>query len=159
MNIDEFIHKPHPFLAGMSAGHLRLLADAASETHFAAGNHIFREGDHAHRFYLIESGEIALQTHSAGHPVSIATLGPGEVLGWSWLFPRYCWHFDAWAEKDARVIVFDATRLRDFCEADTTFGYELMKRMSKVLMQRLQSTRLELAQSRKTDHAALPVLG
>ena len=160
MNIDEFIHEPHPFLAGMCAAHLRLLADGAKQTHFAAGEHIFREGEHAHYFYLIESGKVVLQTHSGGHPVLIATLGAGEVLGWSWLFSPFCWHFDAWAEEDTRVVVFETTRLRDHCEADTKFGYELMKRMAKVLIHRLQSTRLKLAQSCKPDlHAALPTGG
>lgn len=159
MNVEQFLHEPHPFLAGLCAAHLRELADAAMETQFAAGQHIFREGDHAHRFYLIEDGKVALQTHSGGHPVPIATLGPGEVLGWSWLFPPYCWHFDAWAEADTRTVAFEATRLRDLCEADKALGYELMKRMAGVLVQRLQSTRLKLAQSRKPDlRATLPIV-
>jgi CRP/FNR family cyclic AMP-dependent transcriptional regulator len=65
MNIHEFVHSPHPFLAGMTPAHLRLLGASATETHFAAGDIIFREGDAADRFYLLQRGEIALQTHSA----------------------------------------------------------------------------------------------
>jgi len=152
------LHEPHPFLAGMSLAHLRMLVDAAQETQFAAGACIFREGERANHFYLIEAGRVRLQTHSGGHPVPIATVGAGEVLGWSWLFPPYCWHFDAWAEENTRAVMLEATQLRDFCETDNALGYELMKRMSKVLMQRLQSARLKLAQSRKLElHGAPPI--
>ncbi len=160
MNTQDFINSPHPFLNGMCAAHLRVLADAAKQTQFAAGQHIFHEGDHARHFYLIESGKVALQTRSAGHPVPISTLGAGEVLGWSWLFPPYCWHYDAWAEQDTCAVMFEALRLRDDCEADKALGYELMKRMAEVLVHRLQATRLKLVQSRKPDlHAALPTGG
>lgn len=158
MNFDEFLHRPHPFLTGMCESHLRLLADSATQVHFTAGTRVFREGDPAQHFYLIEQGKIALKTYSAGHPFSIQTIGSGEVLGWSWLFPPYCWHFGAWAEEDTDAISFLAARLRDDCEADKTFGYALMKRVAELLIHRLQATRLKLVQAHKIDrHAALPV--
>lgn len=160
MNFDEFLHRPHPFLTGMSESHLRLLAENATQLHFAAGTRIFHEGDPAQHFYLIQRGKIVLQTHSAGHPVEIQAIGSGEVLGWSWLFPPYCWHFDAWAEEDTDAISFLATRLRNDCEIDQTFGYALMKRIAELLIHRLQVTRLKLVQTRKIErHAALPIGG
>jgi len=160
MNFDEFLQRPHPFLAGMSETHLRLLAENATQVHFAAGARIFREGDTAKHFYLIQRGKIVLQTHSAGHPVPIQTLDSGEVLGWSWLFPPYCWHFDAWAEEDTDAISFSATRLRDDCETDKTFGYALMKRIAELLIHRLQATRLKLVLTHKVEHrTALPIGG
>ena len=51
---------------------------------------------------------------------------------------------------DARVIeattaiFFYGTRLREQCEEDHDLGYELMKRMTQVVIQRLQATRKEL---------------
>ena len=144
----------------MCESHLRLLADSATQVHFTAGARIFHEGDHAKHFYLIQLGKIVLQTHSAGHPVPIQSIGSGEVLGWSWLFPPYCWHFDAWAEEDTDAISFLATRLRDDCETDKTFGYALMKRIAELLIHRLQATRLKLVQSHKIEHrTALPSRG
>ena len=125
------------------------------------GTVIFREGDPANRFYLIERGKVSLASHNRDEPsVDIQTIGPGDVLGWSWLFPPHCWHYDAWAADDTRAVVFEATRLRDDCEADKAFGYELMKRVAQVLVHRLQATRLKLAQRHKPDlHAALPTGG
>jgi len=159
MHTQDFVDSPHPFLNGLCAAHLRILAEAATQTHFAAGSHIFREGELANRFYLIESGKVALQTHSGGHPVAIQTLGAGDVLGWSWLFPPYFWHYDAFVQENTSVVRFDAIRLREECEADKALGYEVMKRVAEVLIHRLQATRLKFVQSHKQERDIAPPTG
>ena len=57
----------------------------------------------------------------------IETLDPGEIVGWSWLFPPYVWHFDARAVDDVRAVAFDGACLRGKCEADHGLGYDLMR--------------------------------
>ncbi len=74
----------------------------------------------------------------------IQIIGPGDVLGWSWLFPPFFWHFDAWVVQPTTAIFFYGTRLREACEQDHELGYELMKRMTQVVMRRLQATRQQL---------------
>lgn len=138
----------HPFLKGMSAEHLRILTDSAMLAEFKEGEIIFREGDPANRFYLIEEGRVVLGSHKQDRPpVEIQTIGAGDVLGWSWLFPPYYWNFEARALEPSRAIFFYGTRLREKCEEDCGFGYELMKRMSAVMLQRLQATRKQLLKS------------
>ena len=135
----------HPLLRGMTAGQLQTLADAAMFAEFKAGEVIFREGDPANRFYLILAGTVALEAPAAGGaPVPIQTIGSGDVLGWSWLFPPYYWNFDARAQQPVKAIFFYGTRLREQCESDPALGYELMKRMAGVMLQRLQATRRQL---------------
>lgn len=135
----------HPFLAGLEPQHLRLLADNAMRMTFTPGQLIFREGDPANRFYLIESGKVLLESAPKdGRPVALQTIGPGDVLGWSWLFPPYYWHFDARAVEPTTAIFFYGTRLRESCETDPGFGYALMKRMTAVVVQRLQAARRQL---------------
>jgi CRP/FNR family transcriptional regulator, cyclic AMP receptor protein len=77
----------HPFVCGMSKDHIRLLADCAMRSHFGAGHVIFREGESANRFYLIEHGKVVLESSTLGEPVKIEEIGDGDLLGWSWLFP------------------------------------------------------------------------
>jgi CRP-like cAMP-binding protein len=154
MEIESFIQNAHPFLAGMSEAHLRRLARDAAQTHFPAGTVIFREGEVADRFYLIQRGNISLETHSGGHPLPIQSIGDNEVLGWSWHFAPYCWHFDARAERDTDAIVFHAPTLRAACEADKDFGFELMQRVARLVIGRLQATRLKLVQTRKPAQPA-----
>jgi len=149
MNIDEFIQHPHPFLAGMSPAHLRFIAENATEAHYAAGDLIFREGEAANRFFLINRGEVALQTHVAGQAATVQTVGAGDVVGWSWLLPPHHWHFDARAAADTDAIVIHAPRLREESEVNDALGYALMKRIANVLIERLQATRQKLVQVEK----------
>ena len=135
----------HPFCKGLSVPQLRILTDSAMETKFEAGQLIFREGDIANRFYLIQEGQVALESLAIDRePVLIQTIGAGDVLGWSWLFPPYYWHFDARALEPTTAIFFYGTRLREQCEADHELGYELIKRMSMIMLNRLQATRRQL---------------
>ena len=159
MNVSEFIASPHPFLEGMCEEYLRILSGFAMQTHFAAGNVILREGEPADRFYLIRGGKVSIESRSNGNtPISIEILEAGEGLGWSWLFPPYLWHFDAWAMEDTEAIFFHATRLREECEANKEFGYELMRRVARLVVHRLQATRMKLIAQRTPDPLSeLPV--
>lgn len=149
MKISELEELQHPFLKNLAQPHLRSLAEFAMAKTFHPGEVIFREGDSANRFYLIRSGAVRLQTHSAGEPILLQKLGAGEVLGWSWLFSPHCWHFDAVAEQETEAIFFYATPLREECEENAAFGYALMKRIAGVVVHRLQGTRQQLVNALK----------
>ena len=139
----------HPFLAGMKPAHLEVLCDCAMQTQFAKDQLIFREGDLANRFYLIQEGRVALESRGDERTVLIQTVGAGDVLGWSWLFPPYYWHFDARTLTPTKAIFFYGTRLRAQCDEDHEFGYELIKRMAAVVIVRLQAARGRMADSRR----------
>ena len=74
----------------------------------------------------------------------IETIEAGEVVGWSWLFPPYRWHFDARALTPIRATAFDGACLRGKCDDDPALGYDLMSRFAQVMIERLQWTRLRL---------------
>jgi CRP-like cAMP-binding protein len=136
----------HPFFIGMNAHYIRLLADCALATRLEKDHIIFRAGETANRFYLIESGKVVLESGEAvgGAPVIIDTIDAGDLLGWSWIFPPYIWHFTARAVEPTGSIFFYGTILREYCDKDPALGYELFKRMSEVMMRRLQRARGEL---------------
>ncbi len=134
-----------PFLRGMTTRHLELIAGDSMLAEFKAGERIMKEGGIANRFYLILEGRVELEAPLLdGEAAHIQTLGAGDVLGWSWLFPPYYWHFDARAATNTRAIFFYGTHLRELCEENHDLGYELMKRVSEIVIQRLQSVRREL---------------
>lgn len=135
----------HPFLCGLSRHHIKLLADCAMATTFERNEWLFRQGDFANRFYLIETGKVSLESQAPdGHGVSIDEVGPGKMVGWSWLFPPYIWQFDARALKRTTALFFYGTILREYCEKDPSLGFELFKRLSEVMVSRLQSARAKL---------------
>lgn len=135
----------HPFLKGLDPRHLQVIVGCASNVRFDAGQFIFREGEEANQFYIIRHGKVSLEVFAPGRgSITIQTVGEGEVLGWSWLFPPYHWHFDARALELTRAIAFDGKCLRTKCEEDHDLGYELVKRFAHILVERLQATRLQL---------------
>src|ERR1700720_843883 len=95
----------HPFLVGMNRTQLALLADCAMAVQFKKNHVIFCEGEPANRFYLIETGKVILESSGeVGDPVVIDTIGAGDLLGWSWMFPPNTWHFTARAVEPTPAI-------------------------------------------------------
>ena len=135
----------HPFVHDLSDHHVQLLADCAVAIQFKADEVIFRKGEPANRFYLIEKGSVAVEGRMQnGAPVRIDTVSEGGLLGWSWLFEPYAWEFDARAIEPTTAIFFYGTLLREHCNRDQTLGHELFRRMSKVMVRRLQAARARL---------------
>ena len=145
----------HPFFRELTPQHVQLLADAAMLKEFKPGEIIFKEGDPANRFYILINGEVeVLNEGRDGTAVPVQLIGPGDVLGWSWLFPPYYWHFAARATENSRAIFFYGTWLRESCERDHDFGFAMLKRMSAVVIQRLQCARKRLVEMEsKATHA------
>ena len=123
----------------------QLAVSCGHEQHAEAGEWLCREGDPADRFYLIQSGVVALEIVVPGRDaILIETLHDGDLLGWSWLFEPHRWQFDARALAPCDLIVFDGACVRERCEADPALGYAFMQRFAAVMVERLQATRLQL---------------
>jgi CRP-like cAMP-binding protein len=136
-----------PFFKGLNPQQLQLLAVSALEMKFETGATIFEEGSPANRFYLILTGRVELSAEMEDRNViPVQTLGPGDDLGWSWLFPPYSMHFTARALEPTTAIFFYGTRLREQCEQDHELGYQLMKRIAEVATQSLRATQRRLMQ-------------
>src|SRR3982751_4113064 len=102
-----------PFLEGLTDHQLDRLALWTKRSMFHAGSRVFREGGQADRFWLIGRGKVNLDTHVPGRgDVVVETLGSGAVLGWSWLFPPYRWHFGAVALETTFTVSLDGPGVR-----------------------------------------------
>lgn len=134
-----------PVFQSLSAAQLELIAGCGQNTGFEAGDYLFREGGQADTFYLLRHGRVQLEIFAPGRgAVTIQTVDEGDVVGWSWLFPPYRWHFDARALDPVRAVAFDGACLRGKCDDDHSLGYELLRRFSPVMLERLQATRMQL---------------
>jgi CRP/FNR family cyclic AMP-dependent transcriptional regulator len=141
----ETLLNEHPFVKGLDPANIKLIVGCASNVRFNAGDYVFREDQEANQFYIIRQGRIALEIYNpARGSIIIDTLEAGDVLGWSWLVPPYQWRFDAKVVELTRAVALDGKCLRKKCEEDHTLGYELLKRFSSIIEQRLQATRLRL---------------
>lgn len=141
---ERILHE-HPFFQGMDEAHLVTLVGCASNVRFKPGSQIFRRGDPADAFYILRSGKVAVDVGSPDRgTLTVATLGEGEVIGWSWLFPPYQWHHNARAVEDTLAVTLDGRCLRGKCETEPALGYELMKRFSAMMVERLTAAQLQL---------------
>ena len=142
--IEELIADAGAF-GGMGAQHLDWIAGCGKIAAFEPGERLFHEGEPANDFFLLRHGRVALELFMPGRgAMTVSTHGPGEVVGWSWLFPPYRWHLDGRALERGSAIVFDGECLRGKAEADHDLGYELMKRFAAQMVERLQATRIQL---------------
>ena len=134
-----------PVFRGLDQEELELIAGCGSNIVFAAGERLFREGEQADTFFLVRHGLVALDQNVPNRPdVTVETVGPGEIVGWSWLLEPYRWHFTGRAVELVRAVQFDGVCLRKKCEEDPVLGYDLLNRFAQVLVNRLQATRLQL---------------
>jgi CRP/FNR family cyclic AMP-dependent transcriptional regulator len=135
----------HPFLSGLTDAQRATLAGDGSAVRFAGGSRIFEEGGIADRFWLVDSGRIALDMRVPGRGEQVVeTLGGRTVLGWSWLTPPYRWHFGAIAREDSEAVVFNAASVRRRCQNDPALGFAILTCFTPVIVDRLQATRVRL---------------
>ncbi len=141
----ERIVGEHRFFAGVNDAFRKLVTGCAKNVRFEAGQYLFHENEATNEIFFVRHGRVALEILSPERgPLTFQTVGPDEVIGLAWLVPPYRWRFDARALELTRAISIDAKCLRDKCEADHDLGYEMMKRFTPVLEDRLHTARLQV---------------
>jgi CRP-like cAMP-binding protein len=141
----ESIISNHYCFKGLDKKYLGMIIEKASDVSFDTGELIFGENEKADKFYIIKEGIVALETTLAPDrdPITIQMLGEGDILGWGWLFPPYKAHFDSKAVAPTKAVSLDGKFILEQCEKDHDLGYELLKRFTYVMQQRLQAVRLQ----------------
>jgi len=121
------------------------LMTLAKEVSFPEDARIFEAGGRADRFWVIRSGAVSLdQRVNSLQRVTVASLGSGDLLGWSWLFPPHEWDFGAEAFSPVRAYEFDAAQVLRLCEEDPQLGMALVRSVAEILAHRLEMTRGKL---------------
>ena len=119
------------------------LAAACEMEVYLAGDHIFVQGEHGTRLYVIVDGQVLLQRAvNIGDRIAIlplGLLGRGRVMGWSSLLygPRSL-TASAICQKPTRVVSIEGTSLRSALEKEPDIGFRVMDRLSCMLGERLR---------------------
>ncbi|MFI0785762.1 cyclic nucleotide-binding domain-containing protein [Streptomyces lydicus] len=123
----------------------RQLTDLAREVSLPRATRLFEEGRRADRFWIIRSGQVALDQHVPGRrALVVETLGRDELLGWSWLFPPYLWHLGAQTVGPVEAVEFDAASVRALCDSDAVLGRAMYRYVAETVADRLHGTRTRL---------------
>jgi CRP-like cAMP-binding protein len=135
----------HPFTKDLAQTLRARLAPHAKAFSCGVNDYMAREGEPASAFYLLASGRASISTLlGARGSVTLQTVGPGDVVGWSWLLPPYVWQFDVRALEPVSGTKIDASELRITCEQDAELGYHLLKQLVAVVGDRLSACRIRL---------------
>ena len=135
----------HQFLRGLPEQYVARLAACARSIKVADRQRLFDEGGTADRFWLIQAGQVALDSVVPGRGrVIIEHLGRGDVVGLSWLFQPYRWGFGAIVTQPLQAFEVDAKAVRAEFARDPAFGREISTRFLHVTLHRLQATRTRL---------------
>lgn len=141
----EELLNAHAFFEGLDPDYIALIAGCGKNKICKPGEVIAHEGDPADHFYIVREGTAAIQVFTPDKgALTLQTVGPNEIIGWSWLFPPYLWNFDVRALDLTKMIALDGKCLREKCEKNHDLGYELMKRFSQILTRRLSAARMQI---------------
>jgi CRP-like cAMP-binding protein len=156
MTTDKAILGAQPFLRGMADDHLAKLATLCQHIAIPPRQRLFEEGTRADRFWLIDAGQVTIDTTVPGQGrLIIASLGRGDMIGVTWLLPPYQWRFGAVTAQPMQAYEFDAPAVRAACDEDPSLGYELGRRVSGVLVRRLEAIHRRLLETSARGEAAL----
>jgi CRP/FNR family transcriptional regulator, cyclic AMP receptor protein len=141
----EALRRYHYF-ATIGEESLKALAMIAEEKEVPAGTVMFQEGDAADTLHVITQGEVEIRyLLGSGEERAVDNLVGGELLCWSALIEPYKATAIGTTVKDTQLICLDAKKVRDLCDSEPLLGYQLTKEISKLLAQRLESARVQLA--------------
>ena len=145
--IAEYL-RSHTIFSDLDPAHIEVLASHAREQMFNSGDLLFRQDEPAESFYILLAGSIQVEVPSIiGPALIVQSLGADDVLGWSWLIPPYKWTFEAKADHESKVLIFDGKALLAYCEKHSDFGYVLMKHFAGLMSQRLHAARIKMMDS------------
>jgi len=135
----------NPLLGDLPPRHLARIAACCDHVAVDAGARLLGVGEPADHFWVILHGRVDIELHGAARgTLTIDRLGPGEVVGVSWIAAPFRSEFDATAIEPTTAIRVDTTLLRHACDDDHELGHELFRRFATLLRLRLHATRLQL---------------
>jgi CRP/FNR family cyclic AMP-dependent transcriptional regulator len=134
-----------PVTRHLGRGDRRRLAALATITAAGAGDILLREGVETSHLGIVLSGRVALRLNVSGRgPITVLTVEPGDLYGWSAVVPPYRSTSTAVAIAPTEAITFEAGPLRDALAADDDLAAVLHPRLMQTLARRLSATRDQL---------------
>ncbi len=132
-------------LAALSDDQLAQLEPLAKETSLDIDEVLFHADDAADEFFIVVSGLITLELEvAAGPSMIVGSVGEGDLLGLSWLFPPFVWKWTARATAPTVLLAFDAEAVRDLMDTDHDLGYAITRAVAAQMKSRLTGVRLQL---------------
>lgn len=133
------------FGAGLSPEAIARLAAIAEVRQVQPGTDLTREGQVTEAFSIVLSGRVALRTLVPERGmVTILTVEPGDVLGWSAIVPPHRGTSTSVAIEPVTLLELSGERLRALLRADHALAASVYPRVLQAVARRLAATRFQL---------------
>lgn len=156
----ERIHQ-YPFFSGLNREQISIMAQIARSVTVAEDRYVFQEGSNSSHFGIIEQGTIDIITplpdqnkmhqlwgkiihQEMVEDVIVASIGPGEMYGWSAILPPHIAMATGKTETLCHLIEFDGNALRNIFNRDYQFGYLMMQKTAQFMRTSLRNAYFEL---------------
>jgi len=132
------------FGGGLSPEAIARLVSIASLRSVPAGTELFHEGQVTEAMSIVISGRVALRTLVPERGmVTILTVEPGDIIGWSALVPPHRATSVGIAIEPVTLIDFPGERLRQLLREDHPLAASVYPRVMQAMSRRLAATRLQ----------------
>ncbi len=133
-------------LESLSDEMLGQISTVAQLKDFEAGTILFRRNEKLEYFYLVLSGNVALEVESSeGGTMTLAQVLPGNSFGISTFIPGTRSSATAQCLERCRLIILPGKEVLDLFEQDGHLGYTFMLQVMRIFKSRMtQRTRLFL---------------
>lgn len=128
--------KQKELFAGLDKKFVKEIIEMTEKKNYAAGDIVFREGNHASRFYVLIKGRVQLTVGEA-RQVAFTANHAGEAFGWSSLLGRSVYAASAECEEPTALYRMDRVRFKMILDKDPANGMILMTRLAQLLGHRL----------------------
>jgi CRP-like cAMP-binding protein len=135
-----------PLFAGLSDSDLASLSESSVRRRLADGETLVEMGDPISEVHWLEVGQLALRVCHDGRWVLVATLKPGDLLGWSALREDPTALSSARAIGPAVMISMPASGLLDLLAGGSPKSQLLLRRLFGIATQHLDESRAQLLQ-------------
>lgn len=135
----------YELLEGMRTEDLAAMAACGKRVEVAAGETLFRQGEAANAFCLLEAGRVVVMLESpGGETANVLAVGRREPFGWSSVIAPRVYTGGAQALDRSQILWFDATALLKVFEQRTDLGYRFMARLAAIIAKRLKEHWVDL---------------
>jgi CRP-like cAMP-binding protein len=130
---------------GLHEQEIQRIKSLGQVEHFEPNTVIFSEGSEAGRFYLLEEGQVSIESQLLkGISFPISAVFPGKAFGWSGLVAPHQYTATAVALTKTRVVAIEKDAMLGMMRANPALGLAIMEKVASIIASRLRNLGLEL---------------
>ena len=126
------------------------IANICSEEKYTKDTVLFEKGEEAESLYILEQGTLNLVIKNGGSLIYGLT-EPGEVFGWSSLVESGLYTASGVCATDTKVVKIEREKLERVFDRHPEIGLRVLKRLARVISQRLSYAYRDLLSARGQD--------